>query len=66
MDADREAAEAARTRKSILQGRREGKEGIIEKAMQNALISPIRSLGRKAQFSLGKLANFFTFLNQFK
>ena len=62
LDSDREAAEAARTRKSILQGRREGKEGIIEKAMQNALISPIRSLGKKAQFSLGKLANFFTIL----
>ena len=62
LDADREAAEATRERKSILQGRREGKEGIIEKAMQNALISPIRSLGKKAQFSLGKLANFFTIL----
>jgi len=62
LDADREAAEADRTRKSILQGRREGKEGIIEKTMQNALISPIRTLGKKAQFSLGKLANFFTIL----
>ena len=62
LDSDREAAKATRERKSILQGRREGKEGIIEKVMQNALVNPIRSLGRKAQFSLGKLANFFTIL----
>ena len=62
LDRQREEAEAQRERQAAQQGLRKGKEGIIEQGIQKALFSPLRSLGKKTQFSLGKLANFFTIL----
>ena len=62
LDRQREEAEAQRERQAAQQGLRKGKEGIIEQGIQNALFSPLRSLGKKTQFGLGKLANFFTIL----
>jgi len=41
---------------------REGKESVVERKMQNALIRPIQKVGQKAQFTLGRLANFFNIL----
>ena len=41
---------------------REGKESIIEKKMQNALISPVTKIAAKAKFTLDKVGKFFTIL----
>ena len=68
LDADREAAEAIRERKSILQGRREGKEGIIEKAMQNASVNfqmDMANLSNKQQASLQNLKTLIPNFNCF-
>ena len=62
LDRQREEAEAQRERQAAQQGLRKGKEGIIEQGIQKALFSPLRSIGKKTQFALGKLANFFTIL----
>ena len=62
LDRQREEAEAQRERQAAQQGLRKGKEGAIERGIQNALFAPLRSIGKKTQFALGKLANFFTIL----
>ena len=62
LDRQREEAEAQRERQAAQQGLRKGKEGIIEQGIQKALFSPLRTIGKKTQFALGKLANFFTIL----
>lgn len=41
---------------------REGKESVIERKIQGALINPIQKVGQKAQFTLSRLMNFFTTL----
>lgn len=41
---------------------REGKESVVERKMQSALLKPVRKVGEKAQFTLGRLASFFTIL----
>ena len=62
LDRQREEAEAQRERQAAQQGLRKGKEGAIERGIQNALFAPLRTIGKKTQFALGKLANFFTIL----
>jgi hypothetical protein len=41
---------------------REGKESIIEKKMQSALISPVAKIAAKAKFTLERVGQFFTIL----
>jgi len=38
---------------------REGKEGIIEKKITAAALAPVEKISSKAQFTLGRLSNFF-------
>ena len=62
LDRQRAAAEAKRQRQLSQIKLREGKEGAIEKKIQAALFTPVRKIGAKLQFGLGRLANFFTIL----
>ena len=39
---------------------REGKESLIEKRIQAAALAPAQKIANKAQFTLGRLGNFFT------
>lgn len=41
---------------------REGKESIIERKIQNALIYPVQKVSQKASFTLSRLMSFFTTL----
>ena len=59
LDRQREEAEAQRERQAAPQGLRKGKEGIIEQGIQKALFSPLRTIGKKTQFALSKLTNFY-------
>ena len=49
LDRQRAAAEAKRERQLAQIKLREGKEGAIEKKIQNALLAPVRKIGAKAQ-----------------
>ena len=42
------------------QGLREGKEGAVEQRIQSALLKPVQAISQKAQFTLGRLASFFS------
>lgn len=41
---------------------REGKESVVERKMQSALLTPIKKVGDKARFTLGRLGQFFMIL----
>lgn len=41
---------------------REGKESIVERRIQTSLAEPVKKVGEKTQFTLGRLGNFFTIL----
>lgn len=41
---------------------REGKESVIERKIQGALLKPVQTIGQKAQFTLSRLMGFFTTL----
>lgn len=41
---------------------REGKESVVERKIQNSLLVPVRKVGAKASFTLGRLGNLFTIL----
>tara|TARA_B100000965_G_scaffold165613_1_gene137978 strand:+ start:5492 stop:7000 length:1509 start_codon:yes stop_codon:yes gene_type:complete len=62
LDRQQAAAEAKRERQLAQIKLREGKEGAIEKKIQNALLTPVRKIGAKVQFTLNRLSNFFTIL----
>ena len=61
---ERQQAEAENQRQRQLTRLRlrEGKEGEIERKIQNALMKPINKIGAKVQFGLSRLQNFFTIL----
>ena len=58
----KENQEIIRQNKLSQQQLREGKESIVEKKIQTALITPIQKVGTKAQFALSNLMNAFTIL----
>ena len=41
---------------------REGKESVVERKIQNALVAPVQTVAAKAQFTLSRLMTFFTTL----
>ena len=54
-------AQAAELENKLAQQKlREGKESIIEKKIQAAALAPAQKIANKAQFTLGRLADFFT------
>ena len=58
----KENQEIIRQNKLSQQQLREGKESIVEKKIQTALITPIQKVGTKAQFALSNLMSAFTIL----
>ena len=62
LDRQRELQKQNQERILAQQQLREGKESIIEKKMQNALISPVAKIAAKARFTLDKVGKFFTIL----
>ena len=58
----REAQKTNQQRKLAQQKLREGKESLVERKIQAALISPVRKVGAKAQFALSNLMGVFTTL----
>jgi hypothetical protein len=62
LDRQRELQKQNQERILAQQQLREGKESIIEKKMQNALISPVTKIAAKAKFTLDKVGKFFTIL----
>tara|TARA_B100001094_G_scaffold246043_1_gene242642 strand:- start:2523 stop:4004 length:1482 start_codon:yes stop_codon:yes gene_type:complete len=59
LDEQRMNAEANRQRRLATIALREGKEGQIEKKLQNALLSPIEALAKRASSILGALGQYF-------
>ena len=62
LDRERERANQNRERILAEQGLREGKESALEKKIQNALVSPLRRIGAKAQGVLFNFQKFFLLL----
>ena len=62
LDKERERANQNRERILAEQGLREGKESALERKIQNALLSPIRRVGAKAQKVLFNFQKFFLLL----
>ena len=62
IERQREAAKQKRERILAEQGLREGKESALEAKIQNALVSPVRRVAQKAQFTLSRLFDAFLFL----
>ena len=60
IDQQREAAKQNREAQLAEQGLREGKEGAVEQRIQSALLKPVQAISQKAQFTLGRLASFFS------
>ena len=60
LERQRAAAEQAREAQLAEQGLREGKEGAVEQRIQSALLKPVQAISQKAQFTLGRLASFFS------
>lgn len=58
----KEEQEQDQQRRLAEQQLREGKESIIERKIQNALISPVQKVAAKASFTLSRLMQFFTTL----
>lgn len=59
LERQKEAQEQALESKLAQQQLREGKESVIEKKIESAAIAPAQKLAAKAQFTLGRLGNFF-------
>jgi len=59
LERQRAAAEQAREAQLAEQGLREGKESAIEQKIQNSLLKPVQTIAAKAQFTLGRLGQFF-------
>ena len=62
LDQAREAQKVRQEQILAEQKLREGKESVVERKMQSALLRPVRKVGQKARFTLGRLANFFMIL----
>ena len=62
LDQAREAQKRRQEEILAEQKLREGKESVVERKMQSALLRPVRKIGNKARFTLGRLANFFMIL----
>ena len=57
----RQDAQAAELENKLAQQKlREGKESLIEKKIQAAALAPAQKIANKAQFTLGRLGDFFT------
>ena len=57
----RQDAQAAELENRLAQQKlREGKESLIEKKIQAAALAPAQKIANKAQFTLGRLGDFFT------
>jgi hypothetical protein len=59
LERQKEAQEQALEARLAQQQLREGKESVIEKKIESAAIAPAQKLAAKAQFTLGRLGNFF-------
>lgn len=57
-----DAQEQDQERRLAEQQLREGKESIIERRIQNALVSPVQKVAAKASFTLSRVMQFFTTL----
>ena len=62
LDKRREVAKAKRERQAAEAGLRSGKEQQIESRIQMALMAPVKRVGAKLKFSLGRLTTFFAIL----
>tara|TARA_B100001996_G_scaffold358441_1_gene323011 strand:+ start:470 stop:2080 length:1611 start_codon:yes stop_codon:yes gene_type:complete len=62
LDRQREAANAQRQRRLISQGLADANEQSIESKIRESLMAPIKKIGKKVQFGLGKLVNVFFIL----
>lgn len=62
LDQVKDAQEANQQRLLAQQKLREGKESLVERKIQSALIAPIQKVGAKAQFALSNLMDFFGIL----
>lgn len=58
----KDAQEQEQERRLAEQQLREGKESIIERRIQNALVSPVQKVASKASFTLSRVMQFFTTL----
>ena len=63
LDKQREAANAVRERRLTKQGLIDAKESAIESGIRNAIMAPVRNIGKKVQFGLGKLVSVFFLLS---
>ena len=62
LEQNRTKQEQEEQRRATEQGLRVGRESLLERAMQAALISPVQKIAQKAQSILSKVAQFFTTL----
>ncbi len=62
LDRQREAANAQRQRRLISQGLADANEQSIESKIRDALMAPVKKIGKKVQFGLSKLVNVFFIL----
>jgi hypothetical protein len=58
----KDSQEQEQERRLAEQQLREGKESIIERRIQNALVSPVQKVAAKASFTLSRVMQFFTTL----
>ena len=62
LDREREAENAVRQRRLAKQGLIDSKENAIETGIRNAIMAPVKNIGKKVQIGLGKLVNVFFLL----
>ena len=62
LDQAREAQKRRQEEILAEQKLREGKESVVERKMQSALLKPVRKVGEKARFTLDRLGRFFMIL----
>jgi len=62
LEQNRTKQEQEEQRRATEQGLRVGRESLLERAMQAALISPVQKIAQKAQSILSKVAQFFATL----
>jgi hypothetical protein len=62
LEQNRTKQEQEEQRRATEQGLRVGRESLLEKAIQGALVAPVQKIAQKAQSILSKVAQFFTTL----
>jgi hypothetical protein len=62
LEQNRTRQEQEEQRRATEQGLRVGRESLLEKAIQGALVAPVQKIAQKAQSILSKVAQFFTTL----